>query len=86
MPLDKYKTFYDIVVMLTHMELTKLRSIAIELKQLSKVKLKKRKGTKKGMPLLFPASIVLKKRKGTKKGMRRKTARRAYEGLKRKKQ
>ena len=51
--------------MLTHMELTKLRSIAIELKQLSKVKLKKRKGTKKGM--------------------RRKTARRAYEGLKRKK-
>ena len=65
MPLDKYKTFYDIVVMLTHMDLTKLRSVANELKQFSKVKFKKRKGTTKGM--------------------RRKTARRAYEGLKRKK-
>ena len=65
MPLDKYKTFYDIVEMLTHMDLTKLRSVANELNQFSKVKFKKRKGTKKGM--------------------RRKTARRAYEGLKRKK-
>ena len=37
MPLDKYKTFYDIVVMLTHMDLTKLRSIKNELQQLSKV-------------------------------------------------
>ena len=45
MPLDKYKTFYDIVVMLTHMDLTKLRSIKNELQQLSKVKFKKRKGT-----------------------------------------
>ena len=42
MPLDKYKTFYDIVVMLTHMDLTKLRSVANELKQFSKVKFKKR--------------------------------------------
>ena len=47
MPLDKYKTFYDIVVMLTHMDLTKLRSIKNELQQLSKVKFRKtkRKGT-----------------------------------------
>ena len=45
MPLDKYKTFYDIVVMLTHMDLTKLRSVANELKQFSKVKFRKRKRT-----------------------------------------
>jgi hypothetical protein len=58
MPLDKYKTFYDIVVMLTHMDLTKLRSIKNELQQLSKVKFTKRKS--KG-------SIKLKRKRTSKK-------------------
>lgn len=47
MPFDKYKTFYEIVILLTHMDLTKLRSIFNELKQLSKIKKVVKKRTKK---------------------------------------
>lgn len=38
MPLDKYKSFYEIVKMLCKIDLTKLRVIEKELKMLSKVK------------------------------------------------
>ena len=69
MPLDKYKTFYDIVVMLTHMDLTKLRSVANELKQFSKVKFKKRK--RKG-------SIKLRKIERSKQRRTKKTVGKIY--------
>jgi hypothetical protein len=69
MPLDKYKTFYDIVVMLTHMDLTKLRSVANELKQFSKVKFKKRKRNR---------SIKLRKIERSKQRRTKKTVGKIY--------
>ena len=49
MPLDKYKSFYEIVKILCKLDLTKLRAIEKEIKILGKIKSKlKRKGKKKG--------------------------------------
>ena len=47
MPLDKYKSFYEIVKMLCKIDLTKLRVIEKELKILSKVKGKIKSKTKR---------------------------------------
>ena len=43
MPMDKYKSFYEIVKMLINFDLTKLRSIEKEIKILTKVKSKRKK-------------------------------------------
>ena len=40
MPLDKYKSFYEIVKMLCKLDLTKLRAIEKEIKILGKIKKK----------------------------------------------
>ena len=50
MPLDKYKSFYEIVKMLCKIDLTKLRVIEKELKILSKVKGKIKTKTKRKKP------------------------------------
>ena len=47
MPMDKYKSFYEIVKMLMNFDLTKLRSIEKELKILTKVKSKIKSKNKK---------------------------------------
>ena len=48
MPMDKYKSFYEIVKMLCKLDLTKLRAIEKEIKILGKIKSKlKRKGRKR---------------------------------------
>tara|TARA_B100001013_G_scaffold74605_1_gene39750 strand:+ start:3353 stop:3610 length:258 start_codon:yes stop_codon:yes gene_type:complete len=63
MPMDKYKSFFEIVKILTKLDLTKLRAIEKEIRVLGKIKSK----------------VTRKRRKGTKKGAVRRTARRAYE-------
>ena len=58
MPLDKYKSFYEIVKMLINFDLTKLRSIEKEIKILTKVKSKiktKRKTKRKKNGKVSPA-------------------------------
>ena len=40
MPMDKYKSFYEIVKMLCKLDLTKLRAIEKEIKILGKIKAK----------------------------------------------
>lgn len=48
MPMDKYKSFYEIVKILTKLDLTKLRAIEKEIRVLSKIKSKvSRKKTKR---------------------------------------
>ena len=48
MPMNKYKSFYEIVKMLCILDLTKLRAIEKEIKILGKIKSKlKRKGRKR---------------------------------------
>ena len=52
MPMDKYKSFYEIVKILCKLDLTKLRAIEKEIKILGKIKSKlkkpyKRKGRKR---------------------------------------
>ena len=48
MPMDKYKSFYEIVKTLCKLDLTKLRAIEKEIKILGKIKSKlKRKGRKR---------------------------------------
>jgi len=48
MPMDKYKSFFEIVKILTKLDLTKLRAIEKEIRVLSKIKSKvTRKKTKR---------------------------------------
>jgi len=47
MPMDKYKSFYEIVKMLVILDLTKLRAIEKEIKILGKIKYKLKRKRKK---------------------------------------
>lgn len=50
MPLDKYKSFYEIVKTLVTLDLTKLRAIEKEVKILGKIKRKIQRGYRRKKP------------------------------------
>ncbi len=65
MPMDKYKSFYEIVKILTKLDLTKLRAIEREIRVLSKIKSKvrRRKTVRKTKSRKRPTAKQIKARK-----------------------
>tara|TARA_R100000963_G_scaffold30803_1_gene22116 strand:- start:31 stop:264 length:234 start_codon:yes stop_codon:yes gene_type:complete len=65
MPMDKYKSFFEIVKILTKLDLTKLRAIEKEIRVLSKIKSKvtRKKTKRKTKSRQRPSAKQLKARK-----------------------
>lgn len=69
MPLDKYKSFYEIVKMLCKIDLTKLRVIEKELKMLSKVKGKIKRKKRRTAKQIKATKKLIALNKRRKKGL-----------------